>query len=361
MASVTDPANQRFLLSSLPVGRRAAIISAVLGIILISALVIAAAHGPAPIPYADVGALILRRMGFSVALDLPASQYAIVNEVRLPRILLGMLVGAALASGGATVQGVFRNPLADPSIIGVTVGGSLGAVIAISTGLVGENLWVLPGFAFVGAIGSATVVYVLSLSNGQPQPVTLLLAGVAMNALLGAFISAILLFTNRFLEVQAILSWIIGGLRGRGWAHLGAIIIPIPIGIGALLIFARDINLLLLGDETAQGLGVDVPRTRLLLLALACLLTGAAVSVAGPIGFIGLIVPHIIRLIVGPDYRVLLPASALGGAAFLVATDTVARLILQPAELQVGIITALLGAPFFLFLLYRNRRLIRTL
>ena len=352
---------EKFLLASLPIGRRLALICGTLGGLLILAMVVSAANGPAQIPYGDVAKLIARGLGFPAGLDLPANQLAIVNQVRLPRILVGMLVGAALATSGATIQGVFRNPLADPSIIGVTVGGSLGAVLAVSTGLVTTNLWLLPGFSFAGALGAATLVYVLSLSSGRPQPVTLLLAGVAINALLGALISGVLLFTNRFVEVQAMLSWLIGGLIGKGWAQLAAITAPVLVTIALMMVFAREINLLLLGDETAQGLGVNVPRTRFILLALACLATGAAVSIAGPIGFIGLVVPHILRLVVGPDYRLLLPASALGGAIFLVITDTIARLVLQPAELQVGIVTALLGAPFFLFLLYRNRKLIRTL
>jgi iron complex transport system permease protein len=220
---------------------------------------------------------------------------------------------------------------------------------------------VLPIFAFVGAMTAATLVYMMSLVNGQSQPATLLLAGVAINALFGALISALLLFTNRFLEVQAILSWLIGGLRGRGWPHFGAVVAPVLVTVALLMVFTRDINLLLLGEEAAQGLGVNVPRTRFMLMVLASLAAGAAVSITGPIGFVGLLVPHTLRLIVGPDYRLLLPASALGGAVFLVITDTIARLVLQPAELQVGIITALMGAPFFLYLLYRNRRLIRSL
>jgi len=351
----------KFLLAALPVGRRLAAISGALALALLAALIISAANGPVHIPYGDVAALTLRGLGMRIGEGLPDSYMAIVNQVRLPRILVGMVIGAALASGGATIQGVFRNPLADPSIIGVTVGGSLGAVIAISTGLVGKALWALPLAAFVGAMSTALAVYVLSLSNGQPQPVTLLLAGIAMNALMGAGISAVLLFTNRFIEVQAMLSWLIGGLRGMGWAQLAAVAPPALATVTVMMIFTREINLLLLGDETAQSLGVNVARTRLALLGLACLATGAAVSIAGPIGFIGLVVPHILRLIVGPDYRVLLPASALGGAAFLVLADTAARLLLQPAELQVGIITALVGAPFFLFLLVRNRRMMRTL
>lgn len=351
----------KFLLASLPIGQRLMTICSVLGALLAAALIISAAQGPAQIPYPDVAKLMLRGLGLPVGLNLPESQFTIVNQVRLPRILVALLVGASLATSGATIQGVFRNPLVDPGVIGVTVGGALGAVLAISTGLVTTDLWVLPAFAFLGAMGAATAVYLLSLSNGQPQTTTVLLAGIAINALLGAFISALLLFANRFIEVQAMLSWLIGGLEGRGWAHLLAIIVPTLLTIGLMMVFAREINLLLLGDETAQGLGVSVPRTRFMLLALACLATGTAVSIAGPIGFIGLVVPHILRLVVGPDYRLLLPASALGGAAFLVATDTIARLVLQPVELQVGIITALVGAPFFLYLLYRNRRLIRML
>lgn len=351
----------KFLLAAYPIGRRIAIVCGVLIGLMVVVIVLSAAHGPAQIPYIDVARLILRGMGLQVGMDLSSGNYSIVNDVRLPRILVGLLVGAALSTSGATLQGIFRNPLADPAIIGVTVGGSLGAVIAITSGLAGNSLWVLPIFSFIGAMFAATLVYSMSLVHGQSQPATLLLAGIAMNALFGALISALLLLTNRFPEVQAILGWLIGGLRARGWAHLGVLIGPVGFSLIALMAFTRDINLLLLGEETAQGLGVNVSRTRFALMALASLAAGAAVSIAGPIGFVGLLVPHTLRLIVGPDYRLLLPASALGGAVFLAAMDTLARLIMQPAELQVGIITALLGAPFFLFLLYRNRRLMRTL
>src|SRR5574341_2110779 len=249
-----ESSTPRFLLAALPIQRRAVLICGGLTILLVAALVVAAAHGPAAIPYPDVARLLLRGLGFQTGLELPESQLAIVNQVRAPRVLVAMLVGAALAASGATIQGVFRNPLADPAIIGVSVGGSLGAVIAITTGLVSDNLWILPLFAFGGAMSAATLVYLLSLSRGQSQPATLLLAGIAVNAMLGAVISALLLLTNRFIEVQAILSWIIGGLRGRGWPHLAAIIVPVPVTVGLMMVFARDVNLLLLGEETAQGL-----------------------------------------------------------------------------------------------------------
>src|SRR5574341_110624 len=190
----------RFLLAALPIRRRTLIINAALLVILI----VAAAHGPASIPYRDVARLLVRGIGFPVAADLPLSDYAIVNQVRLPRILVGMLIGASLAVSGATIQGIFRNPLADPAIIGVSVGGSLGAVIAITTGLATDNLCIMPIFAFLGSMGSATCVCLMSLVRGHTQPATLLLAGIAMNALRGALISTLLLFNNKFIEVQAI-------------------------------------------------------------------------------------------------------------------------------------------------------------
>lgn len=352
---------ESFLLASLPVNQRVIILSGGLVAILFVVMIISAATGAAHIAYLDVAKLILNGLGLNIGVDLPTSQATIINQVRLPRIIVGALTGAALSTAGVTLQGTFRNPLADPSIIGVSVGGSLGAVIAISLGIGVNNMWVQPIFAFVGALGAAVLVYSLSLVNGKSQPATLLLAGVAVNAFLGALISALLMFTNQFPELQAILSWLIGGLRGRGWSHAGAIVIPVVVTIALLFAYARDLNLMLLGEETAQGLGINVVRTRLILLILAALSTGAAVSIAGPIGFVGLVVPHMLRLVVGPDHRVLLPISAIGGAVFLVATDTLARIVIQPAELQVGIITNLLGAPFFLYLLYRNRRLLRSL
>lgn len=351
----------KFLFASLPINQRVVVLSAGLSALLVVVMIVSAAHGAAQIAYGDVARLILQGLGFEVGVNLPASQATIINQVRLPRIVVGALTGAALSTAGVTLQGTFRNPLADPSLIGVSVGGSLGAVIAISTGIANNNMWLLPLFAFFGSLSSAVLVYALSMINGKSQPATLLLAGVAVNAFLGALVSALLLFTNQFPELQAILGWIIGGLRGRGWAHAGAIVIPVLVTTALLFAYARDLNLMLLGEETAQGLGVNVPRTRLILLILAALSTGAAVSIAGPIGFVGLVVPHMLRLVVGPDHRLLLPVSALGGALFLVGADTLARLIIQPAELQVGIITNLLGAPFFLYLLYRNRRLLRSL
>jgi iron complex transport system permease protein len=323
---------------------------------LLAAIVLSAAHGPANIPYGDVARLLLRSAGFPVGLDLPESELAIVSTIRLPRILVGALVGAALACAGATMQGIFRNALADPGLLGITAGGGFAAVVAITTGLASISLLALPASAFLGALCASVAVYSLSMIRGRTDITTLILAGMAISAMLSALTTTLLLFARDYSAVQAALVWLFGGLQGRGWDHLRVAVIPVLAAIAATFAYSRDLNLLLTGEESAQALGVNVPRTRFILLALSSLMTGAAVSIAGGIGFVGLMVPHMLRLIVGPDYRVLLPASALGGALFLVLADTAARLIIQPAELQVGVLTALVGAPFFLFLLWRQRR-----
>jgi len=345
-----------FLLSRQPIVQRRRMVCGALALILIGCVIVSAAYGAAPIAYGDVARLLLRGVGLPIGLDLPQSDFTIVTIIRLPRILISALVGAALACSGAVMQGLFRNPLADPGLLGVGAGGSLAAVLAITSGLAAFSLWTLPASAFLGALAAAGLVYSLSVVRGRAETATLLLAGVAVNAFLGALTSALLLFSKDYNAVIAILSWLIGGLAGRGWDHLRVAAIPVLAALLITFAYSRDLNLLLTGEETAQSLGVDVPRVRLILLVLVALITGAAVSIAGGISFVGLIVPHALRLIVGPDHRVLLPASALGGAIFLTVADTAARLILQPAELQVGIVTALIGAPFFLFLLWRQKR-----
>jgi iron complex transport system permease protein len=346
----------QFLLADRPIRSRLVVIGGLMLALLAISILISVANGSSGIAYPDVARILLRGPDAADVDTFPDAAVRIVWMVRLPRALAGALVGAALAVAGATMQGIFRNPLADPGTIGVSAGSGLGAVLALTTGLAAGSLWTLPLVAFLVGMGAALLVYTLSLHNGRTHISTLLLAGVAVNSFLGAVTSAILLTAADYGEVQAILTWLVGGLRGRGMAHV-TLILPPFLGCTLLLTaFSRDLNLLVLGEETAQGLGINVPRTRFLLLMLASLLTGTAVSIAGGIGFVGLIVPHALRLIIGPDHRLLLPASALGGAIFLVLCDTAARLVLQPAELQVGLITAMLGAPFFLYLLWRNRR-----
>ncbi|MEY8749492.1 FecCD family ABC transporter permease [Alkalicoccobacillus gibsonii] len=273
----------------------------------------------------------------------------ILLNVRIPRLILAALAGACLAASGAILQGVMQNPLADPSIIGVTAGGGLAASLAMVA--IPQIGYLLPVLAFVGAFITAVVIYVFAWDKGA-SPLKIILAGVAINAMLGALQSGIMiLYSDR---VQSVLPWLAGGFQGKGWFHVEFVWPFALIGLLLACFAIRPINLLLIGDETARILGTQVEFVRLSLILLAALLAGAAVSVAGLVGFVGLVVPHMIRLLIGEDYRLLLPFSMIGGAALVMITDTVARTAFDPIELPVGILLACLGAPFFLFLLKRK-------
>ncbi|MFB6118326.1 vitamin B12 ABC transporter permease BtuC [Halosegnis sp.] len=279
-----------------------------------------------------------------------ATATAIVMTVRLPRIALGATVGFALAAAGVVMQGFFRNPMADPSIIGVSSGAATGAVCFIVLPGVLPAVVGLRAAAFAGALVTAGVVYAIATEGGHTPVATLLLAGVAVQTLLGAVTSYLLLQSGE--SMRRVVYWLMGHLDASTFdealvtGSLGVVL------VGVMYLYAGDLNALLLGEQEAQAVGVKVERTKQLLLATASVVTGAAVAVAGVIGFVGLIVPHAMRLLVGPDHRVLLPTSALAGATFLVAADTLARA--GAAELPVGIVTAALGAPFFLYLLRKR-------
>lgn len=357
-----------FLLAGQGAAARLLIVCAALLALLAAAMIYGASVGSTSIPARDVAGALLQYLGVERGVDPSSATYRIVTVVRLPGLMVAALVGGALACAGAAMQGLFRNPLADPGIIGVSAGASLGVVITLTQtaaladlwlfnrGPLNAALWRIPLAAFVGALLAAGVVYMLSLQRGRTNLAALLLAGVALNAVLGALTSVLLLRAADTNALRTVLSWLVGSLEGRGWDYFAVAVGPITLGAALMLLYARDLNLLALGEESAQALGVDVPRLRLALLALASLLTASAVSVAGPISFVGLVVPHMLRLIIGPDHRVLLPASLLGGAAFLVFADALARSVLAPEQLQVGIVTALAGGPFFLALLWRHRR-----
>ncbi|WP_135663437.1 vitamin B12 ABC transporter permease BtuC [Halorhabdus rudnickae] len=285
---------------------------------------------------------------YPFAFEVPTTAETIVRQVRLPRIALGGVVGFSLASAGAVMQGFFRNPMADPSIIGVSSGAALGAVATIVFPIAVPLS--LQTAAFVGALVAAFAVYTIATENGRTPVATLLLAGVAVQTFLGAVISYTLLQAGESLD-RAVF-WLMGHLNNSTWAEVEVTLPLALVTFGGLLVYARDLNVLMLGEEDARTVGIAVERTKRILLALSSIVTAAAVAVAGVIGFVGLIVPHVMRLLVGPDHRILLPTSALAGATFLVATDTLARS--GPAELPVGIVTAALGAPFFLYLLTRR-------
>lgn len=298
-----------------------------------------------PVPTVNsLGVELIRPFTF----ETPDTAQTIVTSIRLPRILLGAVVGFALAAAGTVMQGFFRNPMADPSIIGISSGAALGAVAYLVLPLTVP--YGLPVAAFVGGMAAGAGVYLIATENGETPVATLLLAGVAVQTFLGAMISFLLLNAGESLE--EVVFWLMGHLHHSTWERLMLAVPPVVVLFGVLLAYSRDLNLLLLGEEDAHALGLPVERTKQLLLGGSSIVTAAAVAVSGVIGFVGLIVPHIMRLLVGPDHRILLPTSALGGAIFLVATDTIARS--GSAEVPVGIVTAAIGAPFFLFLLRRR-------
>jgi iron complex transport system permease protein len=284
-------------------------------------------------------------------------QQAVVWVIRTPRVLVAALAGAALAMAGAQMQGLFKNPLASPDIVGTSSGGALGACVALVSGLALRSLFYLPIFSFAGAFFALFAVYIISTRQGRTPIATLLLTGVALNAMVGAATSFLITMSwVRFDIAQEILFWLLGGLDNRGWPHLWLALPGIVIGTLISLVYTRELDLMLTGEETAQSLGVDVEHVKRVVLTCAALLTGTAVAVSGVVGFVGLIVPHIVRLIIGPAHRRLIPASALMGATFLVFADLLARTLRRPEEIRLGIITASFGAPFFLYLLLRHRR-----
>ncbi|MDR8014694.1 iron chelate uptake ABC transporter family permease subunit [Pseudomonas guguanensis] len=319
------------------------------------------ALGPVSLPLGDTLRAALRLLGLPLAADASVQQAELIlSQIRMPRTLLGLAVGMVLALCGVAMQGLFRNPLADPGLVGVSSGAALGAAVAIVGGAAFGGLpeafapYLLSACAFVGGLLVTALVYRLGRRDGQTNVATMLLAGIALTALAGA---AIGLFT--YLADDATLRtltfWNLGSLNGASYARLW----PLLLATLAVALWlprrARALNALLLGESEARHLGFDIERLKRELVFCTALGVGAAVAAAGLIGFIGLVVPHLMRLLVGPDHRLLLPASALAGASLLLLADLVARLALAPAELPIGIVTALIGAPFFLYLLVRGR------
>ena len=281
--------------------------------------------------------------------DLDETRRQILENIRLPRAIVAVLVGVNLSLSGAILQAVMKNPLADPHIIGISSGAGLFGIFVLM--IFNDAGRLMTPAAFVGAMAAAALIYVLAWRDGI-RPIRVILAGVAVSAFLGAGISALLIFAGD--KVHGALMWMVGGLSARSWQHV-EILLPYTIaGTAAAFLSARHMNILQLGDEVATGLGLRVNLIRTVLTAIAALLAASAVCVVGLLGFVGLIVPHTARLIFGSDYRILLPMTATLGAAVLTISDTVARTIFAPTELPVGILTALLGAPFFLYLLRRE-------
>ncbi|MBB5761356.1 iron ABC transporter permease [Methylorubrum rhodesianum] len=308
--------------------------------------------GRYPVPLVDVfSVLVAKVFGQATSLD-PALQTVVLN-VRLPRVFGALVIGAGLAAAGATYQGLFRNPLVSPDILGVSAGASLGAVLGIVLAL---PVAAIQGLAFAGGLAAVGAVYAVGLAVRRHDPVlTLVLAGVAVGALLGAGISLLKVLADPYNQLPAITFWLLGSLASVNTGDIAAILPATALGLVPLVLLRWRVNLMSLGDEEARALGLETRRLRPVLVAGATLVTAAAVSVTGVIGWIGLIVPHVARLLVGPDFRRLLPASMLLGASYLTAVDLMARTV-AAIEVPLGILTALVGAPFFLWLLAAGKR-----
>ena len=280
----------------------------------------------------------------------------IILEIRLPRVILAGLVGAALAIAGATYQGLFRNPLADPYLIGVAQGAALGAVVGflLPFDWHGMGVGVIPLLAFIGALVSVAIVYSLARVGKTLPMTTLILAGVALGALWGSIVSYLIITSGE--KMHGIIFWLMGSFSLSEWSEVKVVLPYVVVGVVIILLYARSLNVMQLDEEQAQQLGINVEKVKLILLAAATLITAAAVSFVGTIGFVGIITPHAVRLIWGPDHRFLLPLSVLSGAIFLILADLVARTALAPTEIPIGVITAICGAPFFLYLLRRKKR-----
>ena len=340
------------------------IIIVLLVLALIATVIVSLNVGYARIPFGNVLAILSRRIPFinrfvDASLIRP-EELNIVLQLRLPRIIAGVVVGAALAASGVVYQGVFKNPMADSYLLGVSAGAAVGASFSILLGL-GTfflGLRIVQVMAFIGAVAAMLLVYNIARVGTRVPVTTLLLCGIAVNFFLFAIVSLIEVIAGD--ELTSIVLWLMGGFSNVWWGDIWAILPFFIVGTVAMYIYARDLNLMALGEETAQNLGVNIERTKMVLLVLASLVTAAAVSVSGLIGFVGLMIPHVTRLIIGPDHRILLPASTITGAIFLVVCDDLARVAATPfastLELPVGIITMLAGAPFFILLFRKKKR-----
>jgi iron complex transport system permease protein len=329
-------------------------------VLVAASVVLASGIGAVHVPAKEIVSMLLNHTGLvHLNQTWPHSDEIIIFQIRLPRVLAAALVGAALSVAGVLFQGLFRNPLADPYVIGTSggaaFGASLGVVLFSHISILGFGA--IPTLAFLGALGTMVLVFRFSRVGGRTPVVTLLLVGFAVSVILGYSVSFLLIVNERFeLNTRLIYAWLLGGIWIEHWSQLGLIALIVLAGTAAAFTLTRSLNGLALGEECAEYLGIAVERQKAAVIVVGSLLTAAAVSAGGLIGFVGLIVPHFLRLLFGPNHVRLLPLAALGGAAFLVITDLLARIVMPPNEVPVGILTALVGGPAFLLLLRRTKR-----
>ena len=326
----------------------------VLAVALAVLVVAAGASGAFRLTPGEVLSSILHRVGLDWGTPPDALGEDVLWEIRFPRVALTVLVGGSLGCAGALMQGTFSNPLAEPGIIGVSSGAALGAVLIIVSGLAPFGTWSITAAAFVGGVATVFVVYGASRQNGRTEVITMVLTGIALNALTGAVLGLLTYFSDDS-QLRSITFWSLGSMAQATWPKV-AVVAPLAIG-GMLLapVFSRRLDLLALGDRPARHLGVDVEVTRRLVLLLVAVLTASAVAVSGQVLFVGLVIPHLVRMAAGPGHRILVPASALAGATILVGADLAARTVAAPSEIPLGVLTALVGSPFFFWQLRRMR------
>ncbi|SNS53441.1 iron complex transport system permease protein [Micrococcales bacterium KH10] len=335
---------------------RAAIVAMIFFCLLIIMALVAAGMGQLKIPPMEVAGSVLSKLGLGFLPEPTHPQGdAALWTIRFPRVVMAMLVGAALATAGALMQGVFGNPLAEPGVVGVSSGAAVAAstVIVFSLNFLGP--WTIAAMAFVGGLLTSILVYFLARAGGKTEVVTLILTGVAINAFTGAVL-AFLTFLGDTQAREQIVFWQLGSLNGTRWQYVAVVAPLVIIGFIAAICLARSLDLLALGDKAARHLGVHVERVRVVSIVVVALLTAAAVAFCGIIAFVGLVVPHLVRMIVGPAHRTLIPISAIGGALLLVTADLVARTAVAYADLPIGMLTAIVGGPFFFWLLRRTRK-----
>ncbi len=326
-------------------------------VLVLCAFVFAISLGPVEISFGKIVNHLLSYLGITTS-ALAEDLEAVIETARAPRAVMALLIGASLGVGGVVMQSIFRNPLAEPGVVGISSGAALAATSAIAFGFGTAFPYLLPLVAFLGAIAAIILITVIAGWSGNSLT-SLILTGLALNALISALITLILLSVGSFFVQRQILFWLAGGLDLSSWGNLGYAIVPIAVGLTIVAYFTRDLNTMLLGKDEALALGTRVGLVRPLLLFATALIVGAAVAFSGVIAFVGIIIPHLVRMFVGHDHRVVLPFAVVSGALFLLLADTLARTVIAPSELRVGIVTGLLGAPFFLLVLIRHRAVLK--
>jgi iron complex transport system permease protein len=336
--------------------RRTSILTGTLVLLILLGGFLAVSSGSWSIGNKEVLQILLDKAGLYRG-EIDQVESTIVWDGRMPRLLVALLVGFSLAVAGTVMQGIFKNPMASPDVIGTSSGAALGAVLALYMGLAARSLFVLPLSAILLSLVTLAMVFVIATSRGQTSVSTLLLAGIALNLIFGALTSFVITLSTREFDVgRVIVTWLMGDLNNRSWEHVEIVLPTTVLGLLGTLFFVKDLNILMLGEETAANLGVRIGMARNMLLLSASIITGGAIAVSGVIGFVGLLAPHMVRGLIGPDNRKLIPLAGLLGAAFVIYADLFVRLVIR-VDLKIGVLTSLMGGPFFLYLIikYRNR------